>query len=69
VDRTAQGRRTGELLLTDAIERTRRTIGEIGAAGLFADALNERAAAFYVRYGFQAMLDDPLRLFVAVSWP
>lgn len=69
VDRAAQGRRIGELLLADAIERTRRSIGEIGGAGLYADALNERAAAFYARYGFQAMLDDPLRLFLAVGWP
>ena len=67
VDRSAQGRRLGELLLADAIERTHRSIGEIGGAGLYADALNERAAAFYARYGFQAMQDDPLRLFLVIE--
>jgi GNAT superfamily N-acetyltransferase len=69
VDRSTQGRRIGELLLVDAIERTYRSIAEVGGAGLYADALNERAAAFYDRYGFQALGDDPLRLFLAVRWP
>lgn len=69
VDRDAQGRRIGELLLVDAIERTCRSIGEIGGAGLYADALNDRAKEFYVRYGFQPMEDDPRRLFLAVNWP
>jgi len=68
VDRIVQGRRIGELLLVDAIERTRRSIAEIGGAGLYADALNERAAAFYVRYGFRPLLDDPKRLFTEVRF-
>lgn len=66
VDRAAQGRRIGELLLVDAIERTYHSIGEIGGAGLYADALNDRARAFYERYGFRPLRDDPKRLFLAV---
>jgi len=69
VDLSAQGRGIGQLLLADSIERTRRSIGEIGGAGLFADALNERAAAFYGTFGFRAMLDNPLRLFLSIGWP
>lgn len=69
IDRSSQGRRLGELLLADAIERTRRSIIEIGGAGLYADALNERAAAFYRQYGFQPLQDDPLRLFLPINWP
>ena len=69
VDQAAQGRRIGELLLVDAIERTYRSIGEIGGAGLYADALNDRAKNFYMHYGFQPMQDDPRRLFLAVNWP
>lgn len=69
VDRTARGRRIGELLLVDAVERTRRSIGEIGGAGLYAEALNDRAKDFYVRYGFQALQDDPAKLFLSLRWP
>lgn len=67
VDGAAQARRLAELLLIDALERTRRSIAEIGGAGLYADVLNERAAAFYMRYGFQSLLGDPKRLFLALQ--
>ena len=67
VDRTAQGQQIGELLLVDAIERSHRAIAEFGGAGLYAEALNEGAAAFYTRYGFQALLDDSRRLFLSLK--
>jgi len=69
VDRAAQRKGFGEILLADAIETTRASIAAIGGIGLFADAVHERAAAFYHRYGFESFRDDPLRLFRAVAWP
>jgi len=69
VHRTAQGQGIGELLLVDGIERTRRSIAEIGGAGLYADALNERSATFYMRYGFQPLTGDSKRLFLSLGWP
>jgi GNAT superfamily N-acetyltransferase len=69
VDRAAQGKGFGEILLADAIETTRASIAAVGGTGLFADAVDERAAAFYHRYGFESFRDDPLRLFRAVAWP
>lgn len=69
VDRAAQGKGFGEILLADAIETTRASIAAVGGIGLFADAVHERAAAFYHRYGFESFRDDPLRLFRAVAWP
>ena len=69
VDSSAQRRGIGEYLLADAIQRTRRSIGEIGGAGLYADALNDRAAAFYLKYGFHSLQDSPLRMFLPINWP
>jgi GNAT superfamily N-acetyltransferase len=69
VDVSAQGRGHGEVLLADAIEVTRSSIAAVGGIGLFADALNERAATFYHRYGFESFRDDPLHLFRPVMWP
>ena len=69
IDSGAQGRGTGAALLGDAIQRTRASIAEIGGAGLYADALNARAAAFYAKYGFRRFGDNPLRLFLAINWP
>lgn len=69
IDSGAQGRGIGAVLLGDAVQRTRRSIAEIGGAGLYADALNNRAAAFYSKFGFHRFRDDPLRLFLPISWP
>lgn len=69
VDRSEQGRGYGDVLLADAVETTRMSIGGIGGIGLFADAIHERAAAFYHRVGFESFRDDPLRLYRAVTWP
>jgi GNAT superfamily N-acetyltransferase len=69
VDRSAQGRGLGRVMLLDAIARTRATIEEAAGIGLVVDALHDRAAAFYRGFGFEAFKDDPLRLFLRVDWP
>lgn len=67
VDRDYQGRGLGELMLFDTIDRTRRIRQHAGLFGLFVDAIDLPAAAFYARYGFEAFADEPLRLFMAIS--
>ena len=65
-------RRLGGILLArlaDTLQTTRASIGAVGGLGLFANALHERAAAFYHRCGFETFRDQPLRLFCAVTWP
>jgi uncharacterized protein (DUF1778 family) len=69
VDRNAQGGGLGQLMLADAIARTRATIEEAAGIGLIVDALHERAARFYCAFGFQAFKDDPLRPFLRIDWP
>ena len=69
VDRGAQGRGLGRLMLLDAIARTRTTIEAAAGIGLVVDALHERAAEFYRGFGFEAFKDDPLRLFLRIDWP
>ena len=62
VDRSVQGQGLGEHLLMDAIERARLVLEHIGVHALFVDAKDERAAAFYGKYGFRPLPNDPLRL-------
>ncbi len=64
VDRRYQGKRLGELMLINAIERVRRIMEHAGVVGLFVDAIDEQAAQFYARYGFEAFADEPLKLFL-----
>ena len=66
VDQHAQGRRLGELLLVDAVQRVRAIREHAGVIGLFIDALDEEAKGFYVRYGAVAFMDSPLKLFLSV---
>ena len=67
VDRAFQARGLGELLLVDAIERTRRVQQQAGAVGLFVDAIDQQAAGFYLRFGFSPSPSNPLILFLPVA--
>lgn len=67
VDKQYQGRGLGELLLVDALMRARRIYAEAGGIGLFVDAIDEQAAVYYMRFGFEAAPDNPLLLFLMVN--
>ena len=64
VDIKCQGKKLGELLLIDALTRAQRIYKEAGGIGLFVDALDEQAAGFYRRFGFESSPDQPLFLFL-----
>lgn len=67
VDRQYQGKGLGELLLIDALTRARRIYAEAGGIGLFVDALDENAAGYYRRFGFEVAPDNPLLLFLSAK--
>jgi GNAT superfamily N-acetyltransferase len=67
VDQHYQGKRLGELLLVDVMVRVQRIHQEAGVVGLFVDALDEQAAAFYRHFGFTAAPDNALMLFLSVA--
>jgi GNAT superfamily N-acetyltransferase len=62
VSRTAQGRGLGGDLLLAAGERALAVAQEVGGVALAIDAKDERAAAWYERFGAMRLLDDPLKL-------
>jgi ribosomal protein S18 acetylase RimI-like enzyme len=67
VDGRDQRKGLGELLLVDALTRAQRIFQEAGGIGLFVDAIDEQAAAFYRRYGFESAPDQALLLFLPVQ--
>ena len=67
VDRSAQGKGVGEGLLLDALRRTLDLSSELGVHAVEVDAQDDAAAAFYRKYGFTPLLDDPLHLYLPVS--
>ena len=66
-DLTVQGQGLGEALLFDALKKAELASQEIGIRVVELIALNQRAKEFYMRYGFQELVDDPLRLYLAIE--
>lgn len=67
VDRSAQGRGLGELLLMDAITRAKLVLEHVGVHALFVDAKDGQAADFYRKYGFRSLPSQPLTLVLVIA--
>lgn len=66
VARTQHGAGYGKALLVDALHRIARVADLAGGIGLFVDAKDAAAAAFYARFGFQTT-SAPLTLFMPME--
>jgi ribosomal protein S18 acetylase RimI-like enzyme len=67
IDRVGQGRGLGEILLLDAVRRVVRASAAIAVHAIIVDAKNERAQAFYERYGFRPFTNKKRRLFLPLE--
>ncbi|MGP0070213.1 MAG: GNAT family N-acetyltransferase [Isosphaeraceae bacterium] len=67
VDRNVHGRGLGGLLLRDALTQTLDLSEKLGVHAVVVDALDAEARAFYERFGFLPLTDDPMRLFLPLS--
>ena len=63
--RNHHGKRIGEFMLFDAIDRVTRIATEIGGVGLIINAKSS-AVDFYLQYGFEQMSNHPHNLFLPV---
>lgn len=59
------GQGLGELLLFDAIKTV--STAPIGAHGIFADAIDDKAKAFYAAFGFMPLIGRPRTLYLPVA--
>ena len=64
VARNQHGAGYGKALLVEALHRIARVADIAGGIGLFVDAKDEAAAAFYARFGFEPTPSGPLTLFM-----
>ncbi len=67
IDRSWQGRGLGRDLLRDAMRRTVAASEQIGIRAVIVDAIDEEAASFYRRGGFEPASADGLTLMVPVA--
>lgn len=61
ISEARQGRRLGAVLLADAVRRAHASASTVGSSMLVADAITDRAAAFYEGNGF-VRLPESMRL-------
>jgi len=64
VDTSIQRQGLGSLLLVDVLRRALRISEQVGIRAVEVDAIDETAQAFYLRFGFHSLLDDPKHLFM-----
>jgi len=67
VDQSFHGKRLGEALLMDALERSRALATEMGIHAVEVDAIDDAAAAFYRKYRFAPLVGNPLHLYLPIA--
>lgn len=67
VDQPEQGRGYGQLLLGHAVNLALSVRQSMGVRVLLVDAKDAQAAAFYQGYGFRAVADGALTLYLSIS--
>jgi len=67
IDQSVQGQGLGGFLLGDALHRCRDLSDQLGVHAVEVHAIDESAKAFYEKYGFVSLQDNPLHLFLPVA--
>jgi predicted GNAT family N-acyltransferase len=63
VDDRQKGKRFGELMLVDALKKSLNVSKQVASLAAIAEALDEKALNFYLKYGFQQFSGDPMKLY------
>lgn len=67
IDVEFQGQRLGEALLLDAFAKARDVAEIAGTHAVLVDALHDKAADFYKKYGFVQLVDAPRTLVLSMA--
>ena len=67
VDNSARRQRLGETLLVHALRSAQRAARIVAIFAVVVDAQDESAKCFYLRYGFNELMDDHLRLYLPIK--
>lgn len=67
VDRNYRNRNLGELMLIDALNKALEATETIASLAVIAEAINDTAANFYRKYGFQEFRQNPHKLYLPMK--
>ena len=62
-----QGHGLGTFLLIDALRRVQPIAEHIGVRAIEVDAIDDSARSFYMKFGFNPLLDDPRHLYLSMQ--
>lgn len=68
VDKQYQGQRLGSVLLADAVQRVEQASEVLAVYAIVVEALNPSVADFYQGFGFIPFANQPLKLFLPLSY-
>ena len=67
IDNQQKGKGFGEIILFDALKKAIAVSRQIASLAVVAEALDENAANFYVKYGFQKFTQNHMRLYLPMK--
>jgi predicted GNAT family N-acyltransferase len=67
VDNDQKGKRFGELLLIDALKKSLDAAMQVASLAVIAEALDESALSFYIKYGFKQFNQEPMKLYLPMK--
>lgn len=67
VDRNYRGQHLGELMLIDALRKALDATKSIASLAVIAEAIDQTAANFYRKYGFQKFKHNPRKLYLPMK--
>lgn len=67
VDKTAQGQGLGSFLLLDVFRRSLKLADALGIYAVEVRALSEQARNFYLKFGFNQLIDDRFHLYLTIK--
>lgn len=67
VHQECQGKQIGQRLLLDVMRRTTQLLDNFAVVALLVDAKDEKAAAYYQKFGFISWHENPLKLYLPIT--
>lgn len=67
VDNRHKGKRFGELMLVDALQKALNASIQVASLAIIAEAIDDKAVSFYIKYGFQQFKQQPMKLYLPMK--
>jgi predicted GNAT family N-acyltransferase len=67
VNNEQKGKRFGELFLMDALKKSLDAAMQVASLTVIAEAWEEEALSFYIKYGFKQFTQEPMKLYLPMK--